>query len=180
MLPRGSNRRLKFCSIAASIRDVPRGSRGNRGPRLEQPQDRESIWSVRRQTRELYFVAFILLFLLGAALVALRAHGDGGSLLDITLAVWSDAAPLVITAAAAALAFTEIGRIVMVLARRLEEGLERVREQRRAEGRVEGKAEADRLWRAWNARRLEAEAEGRPFAEPPPDVAELPGDNGAH
>ena len=72
----------------------------------------------------------------------------------------------------------------MVLARRLEEGLERVREQRRAEGRAEGRVEgvveADRLWRAWNARRLEAEAEGRPFAEPPPDVAELSSDNGAH
>ena len=52
----------------------------------------------------------------------------------------------------------------MVLARRLEEGLERLREQRRAEGR----AEADKEWRAWNARRLEAESEGRPFTEPPP------------
>ena len=121
------------------------------------------------------------------ALVALRAHGDSGSLLDITLAVWSDAAPLTITAAAAALALTEIGRIVMVLARRLEEGLERVREQRRAEGRVEGMAEgrvegmaeADRAWRAWNARRLEAEAADRPFTEPPPDIAP-PADNGAH
>lgn len=137
------------------------------------------------------------------ALVALRAHGDNGSLLDITLAVWSDAAPLTITAAAAALALTEIGRIVMVLARRLEEGLERVREQRRAEGRaqglaeglaeglvegkaegvaegrVEGMAEADRAWRAWNARRLEAEAADRPFTEPPPDIAP-PADNGAH
>ena len=121
------------------------------------------------------------------ALVAFRAHGDSGSLLDITLAVWSDAAPLTITAAAAALALTEIGRIVMVLARRLEEGLERVREQRRAEGRAEGVAEgrvegmeeADRAWRAWNARRLEAEAADRPFTEPPPDIAP-PADNGAH
>lgn len=129
------------------------------------------------------------------ALVALRAHGDSGSLLDITLAVWSDAAPLTITAAAAALALTEIGRIVMVLARRLEEGLERVREQRRAEGRAEGLAEglaegmaegrvegmeeADRAWRAWNARRLEAEAADRSFTEPPPDIAP-PADNGAH
>ena len=75
----------------------------------------------------------------------------------------------------------------MVLARRLEEGLERVREQRRAEGRAEGVAEgrvegmeeADRAWRAWNARRLEAEAADRPFTEPPPDIAP-PADNGAH
>ena len=71
----------------------------------------------------------------------------------------------------------------MVLARRLEEGLERGREQRRAEGRAagvaEGMEEADRAWRAWNARRLEAEAADRPFTEPPPDIAP-PADNGAH
>ena len=55
----------------------------------------------------------------------------------------------------------------MVLARRLEEGLERLRERRRAEGR----AEANREWLAWNTRRLEAEAEGEPFDEPPPGEA---------
>ncbi len=136
----------------------------NRGPQLEHGQDRESIWSVRRQTRELYFVVFIVLFLAGMGLASLRASDNGGSLLDTTLAVWSDAAPLTITAAAAALALTEIGRSLMVLARRLEEGLERVRERRRAEGR----AEANRAWRDWNTRRLQAESEGRPFSEPPP------------
>ncbi len=102
------------------------------------------------------------------ALAALRAFNDSGSLLDATLAGWSDAAPLTITAAAAALALTEIGRSIVVIARRLEEGLERIREQRRAEGR----AEADRAWQAWNARRLEAEAQGDSFSEPPPDHTE--------
>ena len=109
-------------------------------------------------------MVFIVLFLSGMGLASLRASDNGGSLLDTTLAVWSDAAPLTITAAAAALALTEIGRSLMVLARRLEEGLERVRERRRAEGR----AEANRAWRDWNARRLQAESEGRPFSEPPP------------
>ncbi len=33
----------------------------------------------------------------------------------------------------------------------------------------EGKAEAHALWRDWNTRRMEAEAEGKPFDEPPPD-----------
>ena len=135
-----------------------------RGPQLEQPQDRESIWSVQRQTRDTYFVIFVGLFFTGMALAALRAFNDSGSLLDATLAVWSDAAPLTITAAAAALALTEIGRSIVAIARRLEEGLERIREQRRAEGR----AEADRDWEAWNQRRLEAEARGEPFTEPPP------------
>ena len=177
--------RLCFCMLGESIRTVPRGFAGAiRGPHLEQPQDRESIWSVRRQTRELYFVVFIGLFLAGTGLASLRAFHDGGTLLDTTLAAWSDAAPLTITAAAAALALTEIGRSLMVLVRRLEEGLERLREQRRAEGRaqgraegrvegrVEGRAEVNCAWREWNERRLEAEARGEPFTEPPPKYSD--------
>ena len=110
------------------------------------------------------------------ALVSLRSFHGGGSLLDSTLAVWSEAAPLIITAAAAALVLTEVGRSIVVIARRLEEGLERVRERRREEGRAEGRAEgreeafaeADRGWEAWNQRRIEAAERGEPFTEPPP------------
>ena len=64
----------------------------------------------------------------------------------------------------------------MVLARHLEERLERVRERRRAEGReegreegrVQGREEANARWEAWNARREAAAAQGIPFDEPPP------------
>ena len=56
----------------------------------------------------------------------------------------------------------------MVLARHLEERLEKTREVRRAEGRSEGRAEMQRQWEAWNVRRLEAESKGLPFTEPPP------------
>ena len=121
------------------------------------------------------------------ALVSLRSFQGGGSLLDSTLAVWSEAAPLIITAAAAALVLTEVGRSIVVIARRLEEGLERVRERRRAEGREEGRAEglAEGLakgeakgraavreaWQAWNQRRIEAAERGEAFTEPPPEDA---------
>ena len=115
---------------------------------------------------------FVSLFLAGMGLVAVRTFGEGGSLIDITIGVWSDTAPLTITAAAAALALTEIGRSIVVIARRLEEGLERVRRQRRQEGVAEGLAKANRAWRSWLERRAEAEAEGRPFTEPPPDEAD--------
>ncbi len=40
----------------------------------------------------------------------------------------------------------------------------------RVEGRVEGRAESNAEWRDWIARREKAEAEGKPFDEPPPDV----------
>ena len=54
----------------------------------------------------------------------------------------------------------------MVLARHLEERLERTREARRSEGRVE----TQKKWEAWNVRRLEAESKGLPFTEPPPSM----------
>ena len=41
-------------------------------------------------------------------------------------------------------------------------------EKGRTEGKEEGREEANAAWEAWNSRRLEAEAVGRPFNEPPP------------
>ena len=149
-------------------------------------------------------MVFGALFFAGMALVSLRSFHGGDSLLDSTLAVWSEAAPLTITAAAAALVLTEVGRSIVVIARRLEEGLERVRRERREEGRKEGLAEgreeglaegreeglaegrkegltegervgrskANKAWRSWLERRAEAEAEGRPFTDPPPEDAD--------
>ncbi len=40
----------------------------------------------------------------------------------------------------------------------------------REEGRKEGLAEFQNLLREWNGRRLEAEAKGVPFTEPPPSL----------
>ena len=39
----------------------------------------------------------------------------------------------------------------------------------RAEGFVEGRAQENARWSAWNRRRVEAERDGVPFGEPPPD-----------
>ena len=55
-----------------------------------------------------------------------------------------------------------------------EEGRREGREEGIAEGREEGIAEADAAWRAWNDRRLAAEANGEPFTEPTPDVNDNP------
>ena len=51
------------------------------------------------------------------------------------------------------------------------------REQGQAEGREQGQAEGreERLrWTEWNRRRLEAEARGVPFDEPPPVPVDTP------
>ena len=37
-----------------------------------------------------------------------------------------------------------------------------------------GRADEAELWRAWNARRIQAEQEGRPFDEPPPGEDSAP------
>jgi hypothetical protein len=50
--------------------------------------------------------------------------------------------------------------------RRHEEALQRGQE----EGRNRGRRETQVLWTEWNQRRLDAEQEGRPFDEPPPQI----------
>ena len=54
----------------------------------------------------------------------------------------------------------------MVLARSLEERLERTRAKRREEGRAEERAK----WEAWNNRRMAAEKDNKPFDELPPSA----------
>ncbi len=81
--------------------------------------------------------------------------------------VWQETATIIIIAAAVTvgiafpLAIGIVEGIPMVLAKLYTD---RVREEARSEGRVE----RDRLWEAWNERRLAAEREGRPFTEPTP------------
>ena len=57
----------------------------------------------------------------------------------------------------------------MVLARSLEEWLERRREKQREKRDAEIRAEANAKWVAWNNRRIAAEENNKPFDEPPPD-----------
>ena len=51
-------------------------------------------------------------------------------------------------------------KIEQAVAEGLEQGLE--------QGREQGIAAAHQQWQGWNARRMEAEAKGEPFNEPPP------------
>lgn len=60
----------------------------------------------------------------------------------------------------------------MVMARAAKEYLydkiEKQRERLREEGREQGRTDLAAEIEAWNARRLDAEARGEPFDEPPP------------
>ena len=42
-------------------------------------------------------------------------------------------------------------------------------EKHREEGREEGREQSNRAWAEWNQRRLDHEARGIPFDDPPPD-----------
>ena len=79
----------------------------------------------------------------------------------------------------------QLGDIVMYLTNRFKTDVEKVRaegiEQGKAEGIEQGKAEgieqgiatAYQQWQAWNTRRIDAEAKGLPFDEPPPEPPEI-------
>ena len=144
----------------------------------QQDKDRESIWSVAREVKTLYFLAFVILVVLGVGLLTWRevTQSDGAGPLEILLAIWEDSAKIVTGSVGISVVVAEIVRYVMVLSRHLEERLEKVREQRREEGRVQGREEGRTegrkqersRWEAWNARREAAAAQGIPFDEPPP------------
>ena len=122
---------------------------------------RESIWSVKTQTRDIYFVVFTALFLGGVALEAHHAFSCGLSPLAMTRTVWESAAPVAITSAAAAMVLTEIGRIVVVvIAEKLEARFEK-----------KGQKKERQRWIEWNERRQAAEQTGESFSEPPPSEA---------
>ena len=61
-------------------------------------------------------------------------------------------------------------RLVEPVRERLrEEGREEVRRQRREQAIAIGEKQERQRWTAWNQRRMEAEARGEAFDEPPPD-----------
>ena len=51
----------------------------------------------------------------------------------------------------------------------IKEGREAGHEEGIEEGKAIGERRANQRWAAWNRRRLEAEAKGETFAEPPPE-----------
>lgn len=147
------------------------GDPPDRDPREE---ERESIWSVGKAFKHIYFSLFTVLVLLGAVLVVWKGEGVRAAAdpWEALLAFCTGMAPVVVTVAPLSLVVTEIVRSVMVLSDMLQERLERMREARRAEGRAEGRAEANAQWEAWNNRRLESAARGADFHEPPPSPSE--------
>ena len=144
---------------------------------------RESIWTIAGESAKVYFAIFTTLNIMNTARVIWFQTTQ------VPYAGWSPTTDAILDGigrgalgtAGASIAITDTGRMIMVLAGILEEWVNRRRERRMAEAVAEseakGRAETDALWRAWNGRRLDALANGEPFDEPPPDIAE-PSANG--
>ncbi len=134
-------------------------------------EQRESIWSVSKGVKHVYFALFILQFTAGT--IGTVAQGVAS-----LAALWHDLSALAITVAAVSMVLTETGRYVMVLAAAFEEWREKRRLEQIARAVAAAKAEVaaetrrgtDAEWEAWLQRRMQAEQRGEPFEEPSPSA----------
>ncbi len=129
-------------------------------------EQRESIWSVSRGVKHVYFALFIVLF--SAGTIGMVQPGVAS-----LAALCHDLAALAVTAAALSMVITETGRYLMVLAAAFEEWREKRRREQIARAVAEATAAGERrlaAWEAWNDRRMQAEQRGEPFNELPPSA----------
>ena len=125
------------------------------------PERRVSIWSVPERWRKLFFAIFSLQT---AALIGLAIWYEVSVVTDDTwpetiFAIGRDAAPGIAVIAADSIVTVDIVMILTLLyedyrRKRIERAVARIHQQ----------------WQAWNQRRLDAEAAGQPFTEPPPSL----------
>ena len=145
---------------------------------------RESIWSVPIEYRVLYFSLFIIQSLTGMSYVVWHEvwMNDGDSFHStITAIILMDVAVIAHSAGIGVI----VSEMKMVIAQYLEQryygpkrrkalaeaeakGVKRGLDMGREEGVKQGVEQANAKFREWNARRLEADAKGEPFDEPPP------------
>ena len=133
---------------------------------------RQSIWSVASGWLPAYFALFDALGLTGTAFVIVRnvlwvAHPS------IDDMIWAIIVGIVVVGAASAtisILIVETGKNAMIVGTYLEEMIKKRRARQMAEAVERGVAQNDAKWRAWNDRRLAAEAKGEPFDEPPPGL----------
>ena len=148
----------------------------------ESPEQTESLFNVTPARRRTYLVSFVVFSLIGYGVVIWHHVSGGPALVNygsnggVTTTVMSIMLGFAIAHAAAfglALTTAEITGGTMVIADWLRTKLvtplqDSLREEGRREGQAQGTAEANRTWREWNRRRMEAEERGETFNEPEP------------
>ena len=146
------------------------GVRALRGDTSEDVE-RVAIWSVHPRVQVWYYWVFTVQTLWITSPEVLERvwrpiwHGGRwGTALTGYKGAWDAIANQLLSAAITSLIVTEIGGAVAMIASRLYENLQNVRNQRREEGRAELASESAE----WLARMQEAQRKGEPFDEAPP------------
>ena len=140
------------------------------------PEQRESIWSVTKRTRILYFVTFSVLVIIHMALIAVyeTAVNDKDAIYETWTAIWATSSRMAPAWVVVSLILAEVGDWSMVLAEIFREKRRKEQERRiqeaSSQARGEGRAELQARWEAWLKRREEAEKNNLPFDEPPPSL----------
>ena len=156
--------------------------------RLTQPtvpeQSREGMWSIPTSFLYVYFGLMTLLcipplaIIISEQIAALPNESQWMKPITLIRQSATEFGPVGLGNAIVSLIIAQGGFTIMVLyyhmLNRLVTPIIRRHENRgeargRAEGIKEGLAEANQAWREWNQRRLDHEAQGLPFDEPPPD-----------
>ena len=137
---------------------------------------RVSVTSVDAGWWYAYLLIFLAQMVSWVALVAIdeAVYGEHTRAAAYIRAVGRGSSHMVQMFALNAVSIVEIGRLVMILAQGIADKLKERRDKFRAgliaEGRAEARAELAAEIADWNRRRLEAEARGEKFDEPPPTV----------
>ena len=106
--------------------------------------------------------------------------GASDPVLERLSGLWPHLAAAGFVAGLLFVSFVQIGDIFMYLTRRFMTDVAKIRAEGVEEGKAagieqgieQGIATAYHQWQSWNTRRLEAEAKGEPFNEPPPTPPE--------
>ena len=125
-------------------------------------EDRISVWSVTSRTALAYYALFTGQIIVGIIFIVAEAWQPSTSIRAILLLIWERTGALALASAVFAIIVVEAGGWIMVLTSRIREALRR-------EGRKEERAR----WEGWNRRREEAQAQGKPFNEPPPSQSDM-------
>ena len=124
---------------------------------------RTSIWSVPERWRKLFFAIFSLqtAAIMGLAIWYEIFARTEDSWPETIFAIGRDAAPSIAVVAADSVVVVDIFMILTLL-------YEDYRRKRLERAEARGEVREREKWQAWNQRRLDAEASGQPFTEPPP------------
>ena len=139
------------------------------------PEDRNAIWSIPRVFQAIYFLIFIgvcVPMIVRIVQEEIATNAQAGWI-QLARESASQFAPVGVgTAIGSLIAVQGVAIIVSLYHIITNRFVLPTIERHREEGREEGEERANRAWRDWLKEREEAEAEGRPFNEPPPDQRE--------